>query len=398
MSDRQTFVIAGAGLAGAKAAETLRSEGFDGRVVLVGTETGLPYERPPLSKSYLMGESSRADAEVHPPEFYAEHDIELLEGVTATALDPGAHRLTLDNAGALDYDRLLLTTGAVPRRPPLDGIDLAGVRLLRAITDSDALRSRFEQDGAAVAIIGAGWIGCEVAAAARTLGAQVTLIEMAATPLETVLGAEIGGFFGDVHRSHDVDLRTSARVARIVGDTQVAGVALGDGTTVACDTVVVGVGVAPDTRLAETAGLELDNGIAVDEQLRTSDPDIFAAGDVANALHPRYGRRIRVEHWANALNQGPAAARSMLDRGEPYARLPYFFSDQYDIGMEYTGLHAPTDRLVVQGQLDPAGFRAFWVGPDGKATAGMHVNQWDEGIEPIKELIERGGEVTPSPA
>ena len=382
----ETHVIVGAALAGAKAAETLREEGFDGRVVLVGAEPELPYERPPLSKKYLMGKAAREDAHVHPREFYAEHDIELLTGVVASGLDVQEHRVSLADSRSLSYDRLLIATGAVPRRPPIEGIDRAGVFTLRTLADSEALHERFAA-GRRVAIIGAGWIGCEVAAAARTLGAEVTLVEGASTPLERVLGPEIGGFFAGVHRAHGVEVLTGAQVEAIEGGESATGVRLAGGTTVAAETVVVGVGVTPDVRLALAGGLEIDDGVVADEHLRTSAPDVFAAGDVVSAFHPRYERRVRVEHWANALNQGIAAGRSMLDRGEPYTRLPYFFSDQYETGMEYAGLHAPGDELVVRGSLDAPPFQAFWLGPDGRVTAGMHVDDWDA-IEPIKQLME----------
>jgi 3-phenylpropionate/trans-cinnamate dioxygenase ferredoxin reductase component len=381
----ETFVIVGAGLAGAKAAETLRSEGFAGRLVLVGAEPELPYERPPLSKKYLMGQSPREDARVHPREFYDEHDVELVTGALATGLDVAGRRLTLADSRSFAYDRLLIATGAVPRRPPIDGIDRDGVLLLRTLADADALRARIVDGGGPLAIVGGGWIGCEVAAAARTLGAEVTLIEQGEAPLGVVLGRELGEMYAEVHRSHGVEVLTQARVESIgSGHVRLAG-----GVTVECATVVVGVGVAPDTRLGLAGGLELDDGIVVDSLLRTSAPGVFAAGDVANAFHPRYDRHVRVEHWANALNQGIAAARSMLGRGEPYTRLPYFFSDQYDVGMEYVGLHDPAaDRLVLEGEISDLKFRAYWVDAAGTVTAGMHVNDWDEGIDPVKRVVE----------
>ena len=384
MSDQKTFVIVGAGLAGAKAAETLREEGFEGRVILVGDEPEAPYERPPLSKKYLTGDSPREDAHVHPDGFYAEHDIEVLGGVLATGLDVEGRRVGLADGRSLPYDRLLIATGSVPRRPPIEGIDLAGVHTLRTLADADVLRERFA-DRARVAIIGAGWIGCEVAAAARARGAEVTLIEAGGAPLERVLGPELGGIYADLHREQDVRVLTGAAVEAIEGGEHVERVRLAGGRSVDCDVVVVGVGVVPDTRLAVAGNLDVDDGIVVDEHLRTSAPDVFAAGDVASAFHPRYGRHVRVEHWANALNQGAAAARSMLDRGEPYTRLPYFYSDQYAIGMEYAGLHDPSDRLVVRGRGRE--IKAFWIGGDGRVTAGMHLDDWDA-IEPIKHLIE----------
>jgi 3-phenylpropionate/trans-cinnamate dioxygenase ferredoxin reductase component len=388
----ETFVIVGGGLAGAKAAETLREEGFAGRVVLIGDESELPYERPPLSKGYLLGSAAREEALVHPGEFYAEQDIELLTGVAATAVDVVEHRLALADGRQLSYDRLLLATGAVPRRPPIPGIDLDGVHTLRALRDSDALREAFARQGTVV-IVGAGWIGCEVAAAARNHGAEVVLIGQAETPLHAVLGTELGAWFGDLHARHGVRVLTGTRVEGFEGDGRVRAVRLAGGDPIACDTVVVGVGVTPDTWLAAAAGLTVDDGIAVDEHLHTSAAHVFAAGDVANAFHPHYGRHLRVEHWANALHQGPVAARSMLGAGEAYDRLPYFFSDQYDVGMEYIGLHGPTDTLVVRGSLGDATFQALWLDAEQRVTAGMHVNQWDT-IEEIERLIRAGEPVS----
>ena len=394
MTQEKTFLIVGAGLAGAKAAETLREEGFEGRIVLVGAEPEVPYERPPLSKKYLMGEAAREDAQVHPRAFYAEHDVELVSGALATGLDVDAHRVTLADSRDIAYDRLLIATGALPRRPPIEGIELEGVRLLRTLADADALRASITA-GSRVVIVGAGWIGCEVAAAARTLEAEVTLVEHADVPLQGVLGRELGAMFAGVHREHGVELLTGAAVEAFEGDGRVERVRLRDEKVLACDVVVVGVGVAPDTRLAATGGLELENGVVADDHLRASAPDVFVAGDVANAFHPRYDRHVRVEHWANALNQGVAAARSMLDRGEPYARLPYFFSDQYDVGMEYAGLHDTADRLVVRGSIESGSLHAYWLDSERHVTAGLHVNDWDGGIEPIKRLIETDAVVDP---
>jgi|SRR5215217_257810 len=392
MADR-TFAIVGAGMAGAKAAVTLREEGFDGRVVLIGAEPEAPYERPPLSKGYLAGESGREEARVHPDGLYAEHRIEVEQGTAVTALDAAAHTLELRDGRVLSYDRVLIATGAVPRRPPIAGVELEGVHVLRTLADADALRTAVERGGA-LAVVGAGWIGCEVAASARGKGNDVTLIEYAEQPLAGVLGAELGAFFAGVHREHGVRLLTGARVERIEGHGRVEGIRLADGTRVPCDTVVLGVGVAPDTRLAEAAGLRVDRGVLADEHLRTSHEDVFVAGDAANAWRPRYGRHVRVEHWANALEQGPAAARSMLGRSESFDALPYFFSDQYDVGLEYVGLHSPSDRLVLRGRLDEQHFNAFWLAEDGRVTAGMHVNDWDS-IEPIKRLVGDGLAVEP---
>jgi 3-phenylpropionate/trans-cinnamate dioxygenase ferredoxin reductase subunit len=380
-------VIVGGGMAGAKAAEALREHGFDGRIVLVGAETEPPYERPPLSKDHLRGESPLEKAHVHPAGFYDEHGIELRLGVRATAIDPRERTVALDDGTALAYDRLLLATGAVPRRPPIPGAaDLEGVHLLRSAADAAALRDAISAGGPLV-IVGGGWIGCEVAASARQMGADVDLVEMAQTPLAAVLGTELGQWFAALHRGHGVRLHLGAAVDRLEGDGRVERVVLGDGTRIDAAAVLLGVGVAPDTALATAAGLDVDNGITCDELLRTSAPDVYAAGDVAAAWHPRYERHVRVEHWSTALNQGTAAGVSMAGHGTPYDRLPYFFSDQYDAGLEYVGLHAPEDRLVIRGSLQDDAFRAIWVGADDRVTAGMHVNDWDA-IGPLRELVE----------
>jgi 3-phenylpropionate/trans-cinnamate dioxygenase ferredoxin reductase subunit len=375
MSSDRTFVIAGASLAGAKAAETLRADGFDGRIVLVGAEPDRPYERPPLSKDYLRGESEREKVYVHEEGFYADNGIELLLGRTVTGLDPSAGQLTLDGGEPLRYDRLLLATGAEPRRLPLPGGDLDGVLYLRTVADSDALRARLDRGGSVV-VIGAGWIGAEVAASARQRGLEVTVVAPESVPLERVLGAELGAVYRDIHHDHGVRLLLGTGVEAFEGGAAVERVRTSDGRALECDFVVVGVGVAPRVQLAEAAGLAVGDGVLVDEQLRTSAPDVFAAGDVANAHHPFYGERIRVEHWANALNQGPAAARAMLGGPEAYDALPYFFSDQYDVGMEYAGFARTWDRVVFRGDPAAREFIAFWLADD-RVVAGMNVNVWD---------------------
>jgi 3-phenylpropionate/trans-cinnamate dioxygenase ferredoxin reductase subunit len=385
VADGKTFLIIGAGMAGAKAAETLRAEGFEGRIVMLGTEPEPPYERPPLSKGYLLGSEPREGSRVHDEGFYDEHSIELETGVTVTRLLVGEHKAELDTGRTVEYDRVLLATGAAPRRLPLPGAELEGVHVLRSLADSDALRAGFEAK-TPVAIIGAGWIGCEVAAAARHHGSEVTLLESASQPLEGVLGAELGAFFAGVHRDQGVNLVTGASVESIEGSGSVQAVRLGGGERVECGIVVMGVGVAPCTALAEQAGLDVDDGIVVDEHLAASGPDVFAAGDVASSLRPRYGRHVRVEHWANALEQGPAAARSMLGGTDAFDEAPYFFSDQYDVGMEYVGLHSPGDRVVITGKPEERVLQAHWFDGEGRVTAGMHVNDWDA-IEPIKGRV-----------
>jgi 3-phenylpropionate/trans-cinnamate dioxygenase ferredoxin reductase component len=380
----QTHVIVGASLAGAKAAETLREEGFDGRIVLVGAEDERPYERPPLSKDYLRGEAGREKVYVHEEGFYAEQDLELRLGRTAVSLDVANTQLTLDDGEQLSYHRLLLTTGAEPRRLEIPGAELDGVFYLRSLQDSDALRERIDCDGPVV-VVGAGWIGAEVAASARQHGLDVSVIEPASVPLERVLGAEVGAIYRDIHADHGVRLLLGTGVAAFEGDGSVERVRTSDGRLVDCDFVVVGVGVEPRTALAAEAGLAIRNGILVDERLRASAPGVFAAGDVANAMHPFYGEPVRVEHWANALNQGPAAARNMLDQASAYDRLPYFFSDQYDVGMEYSGYARNWDRVVFRGDPATREFIAFWL-LGGQVVAGMNVGVWDV-TDPIKRLI-----------
>jgi 3-phenylpropionate/trans-cinnamate dioxygenase ferredoxin reductase subunit len=383
MPTETTFVIAGGGLAGAKAAETLRDEGFDGRIVLVGAEAHLPYERPPLSKEYLRGESEPGSMAVHDDAWYAEHDVELLRGRTVTALDPSG-AVTLDGEERLPFDKLLLATGAEPRRLRIPGAELDGIHYFRTTDDSDALRERLAP-GTRVAIVGAGWIGAEIAASARTLGAEVTVIEPLSVPLERVLGTEVGGIYRDVHAEHGVDLRLGTGVEAFEGSGRVERVRTSAGDTVDCDLVVVGIGVAPRVELARQAGLSVGDGVEVDAHLRTSAPNVYAAGDIAAAEHPFYGARVRVEHWANALEQGPAAARAMLGTGGPYEKLPYFYSDQYDVGMEYTGWAPEWDQVVIRGDRDARELIAFWL-RDGRVLAGMNVNVWDV-TEPIERLI-----------
>ena len=390
---KQTFVIVGAGLAGAKAAGELREQGFDGRVVLIGDEPERPYERPPLSKDYLRGESAREKAHVHPGDFYTDREIELLTGTSVSAVDPGSSRVLLEDNRELAYDALLLATGAEPRRLPVPGAELEGIYYLRTLADSDALRSRLDAGGR-VAVVGAGWIGSEVAASARQRGLEVTVIDPLAVPNERIFGERVGAFYRDVHLQHGVSMMLGRGVAAFAGGNTVAQVRTNDGESVECDFVVVGVGVVPRSGLAQAAGLEVENGIVVDERLVSSVPNIYAAGDVANAWHPFFERRIRVEHWANALNQGPAAARSMLGGEVSYDRIPYFFSDQYDVGMEYSGFADRWDEVVFRGDPEAGeGFVAFWL-RDGCVLAGMNVNVWDVN-EHVQELIRSRRPVDP---
>jgi 3-phenylpropionate/trans-cinnamate dioxygenase ferredoxin reductase component len=371
----QTFVIVGASLAGAKAAETLRAEGFNGRVVLIGAESELPYERPPLSKDYLRGESERAGAYVHDADWYPQNDVELRLGTRAVGLDAGANEVELEGGERVGYDALLLATGAEPRGLPIPGADLDRVHLLRTLGDSDALRATIAAGGRLV-VVGAGWIGCEVAASARQKGMDVTVVEPLSVPLERVLGPELGAIYRDVHADQGVDLRLGSGVEAFEGAGRVERVRTSDGQTIDCAAVLVGVGVKPRVELAQAAGLDVGDGVLVDEQLRTSAPNVYAVGDIASHQHPFYGERVRVEHWGTALEQGPAAARNMLGAGAPYERLPYFFSDQYDVGMEYAGYAPRFDRVVFRGDTAGREFIAFWVAGD-RVVAGMNVNVWD---------------------
>jgi 3-phenylpropionate/trans-cinnamate dioxygenase ferredoxin reductase subunit len=387
MTDKPTFVIVGASLAGAKAAEALREEGFDGRVVLLGEESERPYERPPLSKGYLAGNDDKSVIYVHDADWYAAHDVELRLGTKVTGVDRAAHQVELAGGERLGYTKLLLATGSSPRRLDVSGADLGGVRYLRRVEDSERLREAF-QAGGPIVVIGGGWIGLETAAAARGYGADVTILEPLPTPLHRVLGPELGEVFAQLHRDHRATLRLGTGVAELRGQHgEVSEVVTTDGEALAAKTVVVGVGITPNTELARAAGLEVDNGIVVDAALRTADPDIYAAGDVANSEHPRYGRRIRVEHWANALHGGPAAARAMLGQQVSYDRVPYFYTDQYDLGMEYAGYVAPGQetQLVYRGDVGAREFIAFWL-VDGRVVAGMNVNVWDV-IDHIQAVI-----------
>jgi 3-phenylpropionate/trans-cinnamate dioxygenase ferredoxin reductase component len=381
---KSTFVIVGASLAGAKAAEELRTQGFDGRVVLVGAEPERPYERPPLTKDYLRGESEREKVYVHTVRFYAENEIELETATAATAIDLAEARVTLEDGRAIGFDRLLLATGAEPRAISVDGAALDGVYYLRTLADCDVLRERLETGGRVV-VVGAGWIGSEFAASARQRGLDVTIVDPLALPNERIFGPQIGAFYRDVHVQHGVEMVLGESVTALLGRSAVAAVRTNGGREIACDFVVVGIGVTPRVQLAEHAGLDVENGIVVSDALQTSSPTVFAAGDVASADHPFYGERIRLEHWANALNQGPAAARSMLGEKTSYDRIPYFYSDQYDIGMEYSGYAPRWDEIVFRGERDSGEFIAFWL-KDQRVIAGMNVNVWDVN-EHIQALI-----------
>jgi len=384
MTATPTYVIVGASLAGAKAAETLRAERFDGRVVLIGEEPERPYERPPLSKGYLAGDAERDSVYVHDAGFYEDQAIELRTGTRVTSVDPAAGAVVLDDGERIGYDRLLLSTGAAARRLRVPGAHLDGVHYLRSLADADDLRAAL-RSATSVVVVGGGWIGSEVAAAARQLGRPVAMIAPGAAPLERVLGPELGRFYRELHAEHGVDLHLGQHVEALSGSGSVEEIRTTDGHTIPADLIVVGIGAVPRAELAATASLDVNDGIVVDEYLQTTVPGVFAAGDVAAAWHPLLSTRIRLEHWANALNQGTTAALNMLGRATPYQRVPYFYSDQYDVGMEYSG-HAPSwDRVVFRGDPVSREFIAFWLAAD-RVVAGMNVNVWDV-TDPIQRLI-----------
>ncbi|WP_330232540.1 FAD-dependent oxidoreductase [Nocardia sp. NBC_00508] len=400
MSSDQRFVIVGGGLAAAKVAEALRDKDFDGTVTLIGAEEHLPYHRPPLSKEHLAGKKAFGEFLVQPAQWYRDHHVDVRLGTTVTGLDPAAKTVTLPDSSTLPYDKLALATGSTPRTLSIPGADAPNVYTLRTIEGSDTLIELFNGTRRMV-IIGAGWIGLEVAAAARAAGVEVTIVELGDLPLRAALGPEMGQVFADLHRANGVDFRFGAQVESITTEDAIAtavanGVRLADGSTIEADAVLVAVGARPNVELAADAGLAVDDGVLVDERLVTSDPDIVAVGDIAAHRHPVLDRRIRVEHWANALNQPAVAAATMLGKEAAYERLPYFFTDQYDLGMEYTGYAAPGEyaRVTVRGDLAAREFVAFWLDADNRVLAGMNVNVWDV-TDRIKELILAGEPVDP---
>jgi len=380
-----SVIIVGGGLAGAKTAEALRTQGYAGPVTLVSSEHELPYERPPLSKGFLSGASPFEDAVVHPEQWYRDNDVRLVLGQTVIGIDRAAKTVTLSDVSEEEYGALVLATGSQPRTLPLPGVDAEGVLTLRTRADSEALKGRFGQ-GRSLVCIGGGWIGLEVAAAARNAGTVVSVVEAAPLPLAQILGSQVASVFADLHRAHGVDLRLGVKPTQVLTvHGRVSGVRLEDGTEIAADTVLLGIGAAPRTSLAEHAGLAVDGGVLVDAALRTSDPSIWAVGDIANAEHPVLGGRVRVEHWATALKQPATAAAAILGGTVAYDELPYFFSDQYDLGMEYVGHTDPSATVVVRGSLADREFVAFWLDGENRLMAAMNVNVWDvpDAVKPI---------------
>ncbi|MDI9900295.1 FAD-dependent oxidoreductase [Rhodococcus sp. IEGM 1409] len=397
MSTNRRFVIVGGGLAGAKIAEALRDRDFDGEITVLSEEDHLPYERPPLSKEFFAGKKTLPEFTVHDGEWFRDHRIDLRPGTTATAIDTAAHTVSLPDGSTISYDKLALATGSRSRRLDIPGSDAEGIHYVRTVDQAAALLHTLAADKKLV-VIGAGWIGLEIAASARGFGVAVTVLEHADLPLESTLGPEMGEVFATLHRQNGVDLRTGTDVKAIALDgDRATGVTLEDGTVIPADAVLIAVGALPNIELASEAGIDVDNGVLVDAGLQSSDPDVVAVGDIAAAQHPILNARIRVEHWANALNQPEIAADTMLGRPAEYVRMPYFFTDQYDLGMEYVG-HAPRgtySSVVTRGDVAKREFLAFWLDSENTVLAGMNVNIWDAG-DAIKELVASPRPVDPA--
>jgi 3-phenylpropionate/trans-cinnamate dioxygenase ferredoxin reductase subunit len=392
-SQHATYVVIGAGQAAGRAVEAMRGEGFEGRIVVVGTEDHLPYERPPLSKQLLTGDYEPERTYLHDQAFYDEHRIELRLRTSALAIDRDARTVDLSDGESLSYDKLLLTTGARVRRLSSPGSDLPGINYLRDISDSLAIRGHFAE-GARLVIVGGGYIGLEAAAAAASRGCHVTVLEMAPLVMNRVVAPDVSRFYEAVHRDHGVDIRTSATVEGFAGGDRVEAVLSGDGVSIPADFVVVGVGIEAEATLAEAAGLPIDNGIMVDEYGRTEDPAIFAAGDVANHPNPLLGRRVRLESWQNAQNQAINTARAMCGRLEPYAEIPWFWSNQYDLNLQMVGLPETWDQLVVRGDMADHRFSVFCLA-DGSLVAANGINS-PRDVRVARMLMEQN--IRPDPA
>lgn len=387
-----TVVIAGAGLAGATVATELRERGFEGRILLLGAEEHRPYIRPPLSKEFLTGKAPIDEADVHPGHWYAEHAVEFLPGVEAGSFDPGAHELFVSDGGRITYDSLVLATGASARPLGVPGSGHGAVFQLRTREDAGWLRSAIEVGGRRVVVVGSGWIGLEVAAAARGYGNEVTVLGRAAVPLSGAIGRELGAVFEILHRENGVTVRDGVRVVGVDGGSEQV-VVLDSGERVPADMVVAGVGAVPNTQVAERSGARISDGVLTDKGMRISIEDVYAAGDVADPFLPAIGRHLRNEHWANAIAGGTVAARAILGERASYDDIPYFYSDQYDLGMEYSGYGplAAGARVVFRGDVEAREFIAFWLRND-RVVAGMNVNVWDV-REHIQRLIRSGSRV-----
>ena len=373
------FVIVGASLAGGSAVAALREGGFDGEVTLIGAEPVMPYNRPPLSKGYLRGQDRFEDQLVNPSEYYADHHIDLRLGTRADAIDPKRKVVSLERGEEVPYDRLLVATGGRNRALTTPGADLPGIFQLRTVEDCDRIRAA-AKPGRRALVIGMGFIGSEVAASLRQMGVEVTAVEGHPVPLARVLGPEVGAVLAGIHREKGVELILEDSVAAFEGAGRVERARTKKGRVLPCDFVVAGIGIVPNAELLAAAGAAVDNGALVDERCRTSLPDVYAAGDVANHLHPVFGR-LRVEHWNNGYRQGRAAARAMVDGPEPYDYMHSFWSDQYEHVVEYIGFAATWDRLVFRGDPASRKFLGFYV-KDGLVRAAMGLNRGGDPEDP----------------
>jgi 3-phenylpropionate/trans-cinnamate dioxygenase ferredoxin reductase subunit len=381
-------VIVGASLAGATAAATLREEGFDGDVILIGSEASFPYERPPLSKTFLRGESTMQEAMVRPEAFYADNRIETRLGSTVVAVDAGGKTLTVAGGDAVSYDSLLIATGSRNRRFPIPGIDLDGVLDLRTLEDAARIRAQMVP-GRRVVLAGMGFIGSEVAASLRQRGLEVHVVAGGKAPLDRVLGVDVGHVIEGIHRDHGVEMTFDDQVASFEGDGRVRTVKTASGRSLDCDFVVLGLGVEPVTGFLDGSGIDVDDGVLVDERCRASADGVFAAGDVANHYHPVFDRRIRTEHWNNARQQGRAAALNMMGRETPYDEIHWFWSDQYEHTIQYAGYHREWDDLVIRGSLESRNFAAFYL-LGGRVLAVVSVDRPAD-VQDSMALIRAGG-------
>jgi 3-phenylpropionate/trans-cinnamate dioxygenase ferredoxin reductase subunit len=393
LGSEQPFVVVGAGLAGGRAVETLRQEGFGGRIILLGAEDLRPYERPPLSKAVLQGTAPDEKVFLRSVDYYAEQDIELRVGVPAKGLSIGDRSVILANDVRVRYDKLLIATGVKLRQLAAPGVELPGVFYLRTLADARRIREAMA-NASRVVVVGAGFIGAEVAASCRVRGIDVTLLEVLPVPLQRALGDVVGGIYAEIHRDHGVDLRLGEGVREFRGDGRLEQIVTTSGDVIDCQAAVVGVGVVPDVDWLAGSGLALANGISIDEFTRTNVPDIYAAGDVASWWHPTLGERLRVEHFENAQNQGVAAARSMLGTLEPYAPVPFFWSDQYELTLQYVGHASGRDGVVFRGDVASRKFLVFYL-RDGYVRAALGINRHRE-VSAARKLIRDRVPVTAS--
>ncbi len=393
MADDRTFVIVGGGQAGGWTAKTLRDQGFEGGVVLIADEPFVPHERPPLSKAVLLGDEPPESTYLWPADSYDEWRIELRLGQLATRISPDDHTIELDGGETVAYDRLMIATGARVRRLPVTGAELAGIHYLRGIRDTEAIRGDLAS-GARVVVVGGGWIGLEVAAAASRLGGRVTVVEALDQLCARALTPDLADWVLALHRGHGVDVRLGTSVERFEGSERIARAVLSDGTAIEADVAIIGIGVVPNVELAAAAGIAVDNGIVVDDMGRSSDPDIFAAGDVTNHPNALLGRRIRLESWENAQNQAINAAKAMLGAGEPYAEIPWFWSDQYDVNIQLVGLPEGWTETVTRGDRDSGQFIVFYL-KDGRIDGAAAIDT-PRDIRFARRLMAAGKIVDPT--